>query len=347
MNPAIHLDEPHQLLECYDANPVPNEDGGWCCTHYGQITVKSLDLPQFKQGTLCFPWDMRMAYRELAITIDGKQCWLWHESFGPEILELAQAIATQDRQVINETEERLRECVPAAQTSMLVIEALNWLQFHNPAALEWFLFTEFGWQVQAHVNGILQAVSRQDPALLQQALFDKTGETLTLERWGPRPSYADPGDQVFVRAVEIAIGHLLRRDPQLVHWFVANALNLPYEIQKQLLTEVRLFELLSPNKDVSAKAEPTKARVRVTHKKGAQERSLAGIKQQAIAIVKNGRVIDFQFESTGDPELDEAIKKDLERVKDRVKLPANTKDGKVRLNITFEEKDSKQGEKLH
>ena len=346
MNPAIHLDEPHQLLEVYDAEPTPSQDGDWCCTYYGQITVKSLDLAQFKRGTLCFPSDIHTAYRELAITIDGKQCWLWRESFGPEALELAQAIATQNWLVINETEQRLQEYVPAAKTSLLVTEALNWLHSHNPAALEWFLFTEFGWKVQECVEAILEAALRQDSVLLQKALFDKTGETLSLEEWRPRPQYADSGNRLFVKAVETAIDHLLRRDPQLVRWFVVNAFNLPYEIQEQLLTEVRLFELLSGNGGVSKGSGPTKARLRASYKKGAQERSLAGIKQEAIAIVQGGKVVDFQFESTGNPELDEAIREDLERVKTKVKLPSNTKDGKVRVNVTFEEKDSKQGKKL-
>jgi len=348
MNFAIDLDNPHQLLEVYDADPTQQGDGSWLCTYYGQVTVKDFGSPQFKRQTLCFPTDMRSTYRELAVAIDGKQCWFWRESFGSEALELAEAIATRDWLVINQTEERLRQRLPATKTFELVSEALNWLQAHNPAALEWLLFTEFGWKVQEHVEAILEAVRRQDPTRLQQAMFDKTGETLAQEQWGPRPGYADVGDRVFGKASEIAIDHLLRHNPQLLRWFVDHALNLPYEIQKQLLTEVRLIELLTSDKDeygfIASSGAP-KAKVRANYKKGAQERSLQGTKQQAIAIVKNGKVIDFQFDSTGDLELDEAIKKDLERVKDRVKLPANTKDGKVRVNITFKEKDSQQGAK--
>jgi len=245
MNSAIHLDEPHQLLEAYGVEPTPSQDGSWCCTYYGQITVKSLDSPQFKQGTLYFPSDMRMVYRELAITIGGKQCWLWRESFGPEALELAQAIATQNWLEINGTEQRLQEHVPAARIQGVITEAMNWLQSHNPAALEWFLFTTFDWKVQEHIDALLEAVIQQDSTLLQKAMFAETGETLTLEQWNPHPSYADVGTRVFVRAVEITTERLLRRDPQLVRWFVDHAFNMPSEIKQQIRAKVKIFESLN------------------------------------------------------------------------------------------------------
>lgn len=245
MNSAIHLDEPHQLLEAYEAKPTQCQDGSWCCTYYGQITVTSLDSPQFKQGTLCFPTDLRTIYRELAITIDGKKCWLWRESFGPEILELAQAIATQNWLVISETEQRLQERVPAVKVPTVMTEAMNWLQSHDPAVLEWFLFTTFDWKVQEHVDALLEAVIRQDSTLLQQAMFAKAGETLTLEQWNPHPSYADLGTRVFVRAVEITTERLLHRDPELVHWFVDHAFNMPPAIKQQIRTKVKIFESLN------------------------------------------------------------------------------------------------------
>lgn len=340
MNFAIHLDNLHQRLESYDANPALDSQGNWYCPYSGQVTVQ--DLPLSKQGSLYFPSEMHTAHRDLSIIINGKLCRLWRDSIGPEILELAQAIATQNRQVILQTEQQVRERIPAAKTRVLITEALNWLQIHNPTALEWFLFTELGWKIEAHADAIVQAVLRQDPAWLQQTLFDQTGETLSIEEWHPRPGYADPDHQMLLRAIEIAINHLFRRDPQLVRWFVTHALNLPYEIQERLLTEARIVQLLQEDTGASAEVEPTKARIRARHKKPSHERSLAGRKQEAVAIIKAGKVVEFEFESTGDPEVDAAIRKDLARVKDRITLPANIKDGRRRINITFEEKGFKR-----
>ncbi|HEY9846656.1 MAG TPA: hypothetical protein V6D03_10715, partial [Candidatus Caenarcaniphilales bacterium] len=193
-------------------------------------------------GTLCFPSDMHANYRELAIIIDGKYCWLWRESLGPEVLEMAQAIATHNWLVINETGQRLQERIPASKSTMLLTEAMNWLQVHDPKTLEWFLFTEFAWKVQEHVDALLEAVSLQNSALLHKAMFAKAGEALTPEQWHPRPGYADPGERLFNKAVEIATDHLLQRDPQLVRWFVDHAFNMPEEVKQQIRAKVKIVE---------------------------------------------------------------------------------------------------------
>jgi len=244
MDLAINLDDLHQRLEVYDAAPAQNSDGSWSYPYYGQATVKDLDA-QFKQGILCFPSDMQTAYRELVITIGGKSCWVWRESIGPEVLELAQAITTQDWLVINETGQRLQERIPAAKTALLLTEAMNWLQAHDPTTLEWFLFTEFEGKVQEHVDALLEAVIQQDSALLQKAMFAKANETLTLEQWYPRSGYADPGERLFIRAVDLVVERLLTRDPQLVRWFVDHAFIIPPEIKQQIMAKVKIFESLN------------------------------------------------------------------------------------------------------
>jgi len=75
MNFAIHLDDPLQLLEVYAVEPTVCQTGEWCCLHYGRVMLKDLDF-QSQQQILCFPWEMHLAWREGAITIDGKHCWL-------------------------------------------------------------------------------------------------------------------------------------------------------------------------------------------------------------------------------------------------------------------------------
>jgi hypothetical protein len=62
--------------------------------------------------------------------------------------------------------------------------------------------------------------------------------------------------------------------------------------------------------------------------------------------VRDGKVVDFKFQSTGDPELDQQIRRQLDKFKKKVKLPSNAKkDGEVRANVNFgESKSLKQSE---
>jgi len=242
--------------------------------------------------------------------------------------------------VIHQIWVQLQERVPSAKTSQLVAETLNWLQCHRPADLEWFLLTEFDWQIQAHADAIVAAVLLQDTAQLQQVMTAKVSESLMLNLWHPHPCFADPGRRLFLHAVEIATERLLQQKPHLIRWFVDRAPAIPTEIQQQLLVKLRLCEVLSGDESHSAVEPSSKRRERVhaSYKKDATDKSLAGLIQKAIAIVKDGKVLDFEFESTGHTKLDAAIRKDLEKVKPNVQLPASTKDGRVKVRIVFQDK---------
>ncbi len=69
--------------------------------------------------------------------------------------------------------------------------------------------------------------------------------------------------------------------------------------------------------------------------------SLEGMKQEVTAVVKDGKVVDFKFQSTGDPELDKQVKRQLDKFKKKVRLPSNArKDGEIRANVNFGESKS-------
>ncbi len=64
--------------------------------------------------------------------------------------------------------------------------------------------------------------------------------------------------------------------------------------------------------------------------------SLEGVKQEVTAVVRDGKVVDLKFQSTGDPELDKQIKRQLDKFKKKVRLPSNAKkDGEIRANVNF------------
>jgi len=97
----------------------------------------------------------------------------------------------------------------------------------------------------------------------------------------------------------------------------------------------------------SGSASSGGGQTRASINKEGSDVSLDGLKQKVTAVVKNGKIVDFKFKSTGDPELDKAIRKDLAKAKKKFKLPSNAKkDGEVRANITFEDKGSKQSDQV-
>jgi len=104
----------------------------------------------------------------------------------------------------------------------------------------------------------------------------------------------------------------------------------------------------SGNRDESSSAgSGGGGRTRASINKEGSDINLDGLKQKVTAVVKDGKIVDFKFKSTGDPELDKAIRKDLAKAKKKFKLPSNAKkDGVVRANITFEDKGSKRSRRV-
>jgi len=97
----------------------------------------------------------------------------------------------------------------------------------------------------------------------------------------------------------------------------------------------------------SGSASSGGGRTRASINKEGSDINLNGLKQKVTAVVKDGKIVDFKFKSTGDPELDKAIRKDLAKAKKKFKLPASAKkDGEVRANITFEDKGSKRSRRV-